>query len=169
VLSSKQLRSPPAPVNQILLLGASNLTQSLPIVIETAQLMCSRPSRFLIAAGHGRAYGTYSRVLFRDLPGIAQCSLWDDLTRGPKLPTYALLTDLGNDIAYEQPPERLIEWVCWCLDRLAECHARTIVTALPVPSLERLSPWQYRFLRMLLFPGRSLTREQALDRAQMRK
>jgi hypothetical protein len=56
--------------------------------------------------------------------------------------------------------------VCWCLDRLAECHARTIVTALPVPSLERLSPWQYRFLRMLLFPGRSLTREQALDRAQ---
>lgn len=149
-----------------MLLGASNLTQSLATVMETAQILCGRPSRFLIAAGHGRAYGVSSRVLFRGLPGITQCGLWDDLARGPRLPTFALITDLGNDLAYGQPAERLIEGVCWCLDRLAECSPRTIVTALPVQGLERLSPWHYQCFRMLLFPGRGLTQEQALDRAR---
>ncbi len=134
--------------------------------METAQILCGQPSRFLIAAGHGRAYGVYSRVLFRVLPGITQCGLWDDLAREPELPTFALITDLGNDLAYEQPPERLIEGVCWCLDRLAECYARAIVTALPVQGLERLSPWHYQCFRVLLFPGRGLTQEQALERAR---
>jgi hypothetical protein len=77
-----------------------------------------------------------------------------------------LVTDIGNDLAYGQPPERLIEWVCWCLDRLAQCNARIIVTALPVESLERLSPWRYQYFRALLFPGRELTQAQALERAR---
>jgi hypothetical protein len=150
------------PVNRIVLLGASNLTMSLPIVMETARRVCGGPSRFLIAAGHGRSYGTYSRVLLRGLPGVIQSGLWDDLANSPGLPTFALLTDLGNDIGYEQPPERLVGWVNWCLDRLAECNARIIVTALPVPSLEHLSPSRYRFFRTLLFPELSLSWEQAL-------
>jgi len=156
----------PTPVSRIVLLGASNLTISLPIVIETARRLCGRPSRFLIAAGHGRSYGVYSRVLFRGLPGVIQSGLWDDLARSPGVRTFALLTDLGNDIGYEQPPERLMEWVNWCLDRLAECDARIIVTALPIPSLEHLSPSRYRFFRSLLFPGLSLPWEEALARAR---
>jgi hypothetical protein len=54
----------------------------------------------------------------------------------------------------------------WCIERLTECNARIVVTALPVHSLERLSPWQYRFFRSLLFPSRRLTWEQAIERAQ---
>ena len=157
----------PTPVNRIVLLGASNLTMSLPIVIKTAQRVCGGPNQFLIATGHGRSYGVYSRVLFRGLPGIIECGLWDDLAKSPGLPTFALLTDLGNDIGYEQPPDRLMGWVCWCLDRLAEREARIIVTALPVPSLELLSSSQYRFFRTLLFPDLNLSWEQALSRVRV--
>jgi hypothetical protein len=150
------------PVNRIVLLGASNLIMSLPIVIETTRRVCGGPSEFLIAAGHGRSYGVYSRVLLRGLPGIIECGLWDELAKGPNIPTFALVTDLGNDIGYGKPPERLIEWVSGCLDRLAECDARIIVTALPLPSLEHLSPSRYRFFRTLLFPELSLSWEQVL-------
>jgi hypothetical protein len=153
-------------VNQIVLLGASNLTRALSTAMETAQLICGRPSRILVAAGHGRSYGVYSQVLFRGLPGITQCGLWDDLAKGPKVPTLALLTDLGNDIAYEISAEKIIEWVRWCVECLAEHKARMIITTLPVQSLERLSPEEYRFFRGLFFPGRRLSLQQALDRAR---
>jgi hypothetical protein len=152
-------------VNQIVLLGASNLTRALATTVEAAQRICGRPSRVLIAAGHGRSYGVYSQVLFRGLPGIIHCGLWDDLVKGPTLPTFALLTDLGNDIAFEISVEKIIDWVGWCLARLAEHRARIIVTTLPVQGLEGLSPWEYRFFRAVLFPGRHLTLQQALDRA----
>lgn len=152
------------PKNQIVLLGASNLTRCLASVLETAQRTCGGPSRFLIAAGRGRAYGMDSRILFRGLPGIIQCGLWDDLMEG--LPTFALLTDLGNDIAYGHPAEKLIEHVYGCIERLAEYRAKITVTALPAANLERLSPRQYYFLRTLLFPGQRLTYEQALARVR---
>jgi hypothetical protein len=153
-------------VNQIVLLGASNLTRALATTVEAAQRICGRPSRVLVAAGHGRSYGVYSQVLFRGLPGIIHCGLWDDLAKGPTLPTFALLTDLGNDIAFEISVEKIIDWVGWCLARLAEHRARMIVTTLPVQGLEGLSSWEYRFFRAMLFPGRRLTLQQALDRAR---
>ncbi|QBQ54205.1 SGNH/GDSL hydrolase family protein [Nitrosococcus wardiae] len=154
------------PVNQIVLLGASNLSRSLPRIVATAQLICGRPSRFLVAAGHGRSFGVYSRVGGRGLPGITQCGLWEDLVLEAPGPTFALLTDLGNDIAYGQLPEKLMRWVQWCLEQLAECRARTVITGLPLPRLEQLAPWQYYAFRTLLFPGQSLAWEQALARAR---
>ncbi|ADE16555.1 hypothetical protein Nhal_3531 [Nitrosococcus halophilus Nc 4] len=156
----------PRPVNQIVLLGASNLSRLLPRVMATAQLICGRPSRFLVAAGHGRSFGVYSRVGCRGLPGITQCGLWEDLVLEAPGPTFALLTDLGNDIAYEQSPEKLMRWVCWCLERLADYKARTVITGLPLFRLEQLTPWQYYIFRTLLFPGQSLTWEQALERVR---
>lgn len=153
-------------VNQIVLLGASNLTRTLATAVHTAQFLCGRPSRILIAAGHGRSYGVHSRVLFRDLPGITQCGLWDELAKEPRLPTFALLTDLGNDIAYEVPAEEIIGWVRWCMERLVEYQARIILTTLPLQNLEHLTSREYRFFRALLFPGRRLSLPHALDQAR---
>lgn len=107
-------------VNQIVLVGASNLTRALATAVEAPEHICGRPNRLLIAAGHGRSYGLYSRVLFRSLPGITQCGLWDKLRTGPTLPTFALLTDLGNDIAYGVSTGELIGWVRWCVERFTE-------------------------------------------------
>ncbi len=150
----------------MVLLGASNLTRGLATAIDAAQLICGGPSRILVAAGHGRSFAVYSRVLFRGLPGISQCGLWDERARGPKLPTFALLTDLGNDIAYGVSAEEIIGYVRWCVERLAEHQARIIITTLPVQRLERLSPRGYRIFRAVFFPGRRLSLEQALDGAR---
>lgn len=163
-VGNRERCQPSTPASQIVLLGASNLSRSLPLVIETAQHFCGRPNRFLIAGGYGRSYGVYSRMWFRGLPGITQCGLWDALARRPLLPTFALLTDLGNDIVYEQPLKKFISWVRCCLERLAECRARTVVTSLPIRSLQQLSPRHYYFFRRLFFPGRNLTWEQAVER-----
>ena len=153
-------------VNQIVLVGASNLTRALATAVEAAEHICGRPNRLLIAAGHGRSYGVYSRVLFRGLPGITQCGLWDKLATGPTLPTFALLTDLGNDIAYGVSTGELIGWVRWCVERLTEHRARIIITTLPMHCLERLSPRGYRILRAVLFPGLRLSLPEALERAR---
>jgi hypothetical protein len=152
--------------NQIVLLGASNLTRGLATAVETARFVCGSPSRVLVAAGHGRSYGVYSRVLFRGLPAITQCRLWDDLASGPELPTFALLTDLGNDIAYERSVDEIIGWILTCVERLAEHQAQTIVTALPMQRLERLRPGAYALFRTVFFPGRHITLQQVLNRAQ---
>ncbi|MGH8583446.1 MAG: hypothetical protein ACREWG_11815 [Gammaproteobacteria bacterium] len=153
-------------VNQFVLLGASNLTRALATAVDAARQVCGGPSRVLVAAGHGRSYGVYSRVLFRGLPGIRQCGLWDDLRKGPRLPTFALITDLGNDIVYGIAPEEILGWVRCCVECLAEHHARILVTRVPLQRLEQLTPSGYRLVRALLFPGRQLSLPEALDRAR---
>jgi hypothetical protein len=135
-------------------------------VVETAQSICGGPSRILVAAGHGRSYGVDSHFLFRSLPGISGCGLWADLATGPKLPTFALLTDLGNDLAYEKSVDEIIGWILSCIERLAKHQARIIVTALPLQNLERLTPGVYGLFRAMFFPGRRLTLQQALERAR---
>jgi hypothetical protein len=152
--------------NQLVLLGASNLTRGLATVLETAQLICGSPTRILVAAGHGRSYGVSSHFLFRSLPGISGCGLWNDLETGPKLPTFALLTDLGNDLAYEKSVDEITGWVLSCIERLAEYQARIIITALPLQNLERLTPTVFGLFRAMFFPRRHLTLQQALDRAR---
>ncbi len=82
------------------LLGASNLTRGISTVVETAQIVCQRPLEILAAAGLGRSYGIDSRVLGRTLPGIVHCGLWNTLSQKRPIPTYALITDIGNDILY---------------------------------------------------------------------
>jgi hypothetical protein len=156
----------PAPARRVVLLGASNLTRGLSTVVETARLLWSEPLDVLVAAGHGRSYGTSSRVLARTLPAILDCGLWHDLTQRPRLPTVGLLTDIGNDILYEAPVERIAAWVEQCLTRLAAVCERIAVTQLPLARLQRTNAWQYGLLRTLLFPDSRLAWPDARERAQ---
>lgn len=149
---------------RLVLLGASNLTRDFPAVVAIARGLLTPevgpgPVQIFSAAGHGRSYGTWSRVfLVRGLPGIAQCGLWSALEeqvrrgRGGDPPTHALLTDIGNDIAYGADPEDIAGWVETCLARLGAVGARTAMTLLPLASLGRLSPWKLQLLRLLFFP-----------------
>ena len=114
------------PRRRIVLLGASNLVRSLSIVVETARLIWQEPVEIMAAIGHGRSYGQNSQVLGRKISGIFSCALWQDLQNRPPLPTAALVTDVGNDLLYEVPIARLMEWVEGCLDQLAAAGATTI-------------------------------------------
>jgi hypothetical protein len=120
----------------------------------------------MAAMGHGRSYGQDSTVLGRKIPGIFPCALWHDLAQRPALPTAALVTDIGNDLLYGVPRERILDWVAQCLDRLADVGASTIVTQLPVASIERLSESRFRFFRAVFFPRSALTLSAAKDLAR---
>lgn len=130
-----------------------------------ARGIVGEPAEFLIAMGHGRSYGQRSSVLGRSLPGITQCGLWEAL-RQLKGPTSALITDIGNDVIYGVPVETILQWVAECVDRLEEAQATIVVTLPPMASLEKLTPWRFRIARSLLFPGRRITLDDALDRTR---
>lgn len=145
------------PRARVVLLGASNLTRGVSIVVETARLALGSPLEIFVAMGHGRSYGKPSRILGRTLPGIVECDLWGALAERPPLPTFALVTDIGNDVAYGVDVDVIAGWVETCLGRLDDRGARTVVTALPLERLRRLSPLAFHVTRAIFFPSRSLT------------
>ena len=149
------------PTRRVVLLGASNVTRSFATIVETARTIWNEPIEIMAAMGHGRSYGQDSEVLGRKISGIFPCALWQDLERRPPLPTVALLTDIGNDLLYGVPVERLLGWVEGCLARLEEVDATTIVTELPIANLESIGEARFRLFRRALFPRSGLTLEKA--------
>jgi len=153
------------PARRIVLLGASNLTKGIGTVLETSARLWGGPLEVFAALGHGRSYGRPSRFVGLGLPGIESCGLWRDLAAAPPRPTAALVTDIGNDLLYEEPVERIVSWVAACLDRLAEIEATTLVTLLPVDNLNALSPARFQFFRRLFFPSSRITKSEVTSRA----
>ena len=158
------------PIRRAVLLGASNLAISFPRILPLIQRQAGGPVEVLGAFGHGRSYGEWSCLAWtRHLPGIVTSGLWREIRQRPPLPTpavVALLTDVGNDLGYGHPVERIVSWVETCLSRLAELQAATVVTLLPLQSLERVPPWRFHLARTVLFPGRSIDRRDLLARAR---
>jgi hypothetical protein len=154
-------RARPQPIARVVLLGASNLRLSLPIVMQTAKARLGGPLAFYVAHGFGRSYGMWSRIPGRALPGITQCDLWNDLARSPSLPTFAMLTDIGNDLLYGASPEQLISWVEECVDRLGAHEARIMITELPISSILATSSLRYKIFRTIFFPPSRLTLDHA--------
>ncbi len=153
------------PVARVVLLGASNLTRGVSAAVGTAHMLLGGPLEFFIAMGHGRSYGVRTCILGRTLPGIDECGLWEALPRGGDRPTYALVTDVGNDIAFGHELQAIGSWVEHCLDRLLEIDARIVMTLLPTASLAALPPWRYQVARRVLFPMARLTLPEARSAA----
>lgn len=136
---------------RVVLLGASNLKMGFPQVLACLP----GPVEVLSALGHGRSYGMWSRLAWvRQLPGIVQCGLWQELERRPRLPTVAAVTDVGNDLLYGAPVPAIAGWIATCLERLARQDAEIVLGLLPLASLENLSAFRYHLVRQILFPGR---------------
>jgi hypothetical protein len=149
------------------LLGASNLALAFPTIVAVARDLVGAPIEVLAAIGHGRSWGAPSRVLLRELPGIASCGLWDELALLPPAPrTLAVVTDVGNDIAYGATTATIAGWVASCLDRLP-AGARTVMTRLPLASLRAVPQWRYSAIRAMLYPRRPLAKADALRRAAL--
>ena len=145
------------PALRAILLGASNLALALPLGVDGLRRRAGGPVEALAACGQGRSFGTWSRFFFvRGLPGILDCGLWPELDRLPPLPTVALVTDVGNDLIYGVDAATVASWVEACLGRLADQGAETVLTLLPLPRIERLTPRQYLMARSILFPGRNV-------------
>jgi hypothetical protein len=140
------------PQRRVILLGASNLTRGIATVVDACQCIWGSPLEIFAALGHGRSYGTRSTVLGRSLPSILNGDLWPALAERDRVPTAALITDIGNDLLYEQPVERIVDWVSGCLDLLAQHEARVVMTRLPIANIDSLPEWKFRLLRRAMFP-----------------
>lgn len=146
--------------SRVLLLGASNLSMELSTAVRMIGKTLPGPIDFHIADGFGRSYGSHSKFLTRELPGTLECDLWsavETLQEKDELPIYALITDIGNDIAYEVEPIEIGKWVEECVSRLEKWGARVVMTRLPVESLLRLSSFHLNTVRNILFPSCRLT------------
>lgn len=152
--------------NRFVLLGASNLTMHLYTAIKFLQQRVGGPSDVLVAAGHGRSYGGFSQIMFRELPGIISSGLWDRLASVNRLPTYAMLTDIGNDIPYGYSPEQILTWVNECVRRLQRQTDRIVLTNIPIDSIEAIPAWRYNMLRSIIFPNCQLTKNEVVELAK---
>lgn len=143
-------------MRRVILLGASNLTLGLPLGLASLRATLGAPLELLAAHGHGRSFGMSSRVLFRRLPGIRACGLWDDLAQRlpPEHPPLALVTDVGNDLLYGASIDAILAWVATSLERLRAQRAEIVVATLPVASILDLGRLRYRITKSLLFPGK---------------
>ncbi len=154
-----------ATARRVVLLGASNLTKSIGTVLDAATGSWGTPLDVMAALGHGRSYGRDTRFFGLELPGIEACGLWNDLAANSGAATAALVTDIGNDLLYEEPVDRITGWVERCLDRLSEAGSHTIVTVLPIDNLQTLSPARFRLLRTLFFPSSGIGLSEVTRRA----
>lgn len=152
--------------NRIVLLGASNLTRAFPTVVRSALASFERPLSIVSAMGFGRSYGQESSFLGKKILGIFQNNLWDKLQRDSLTPTTAFVTDIGNDLAYEVPVERVVEWIEACLDRLESVGAQIVLSDLPMSAIRDVGTARYRIFRTVLFPYCRLSWGEMLDRAE---
>ncbi len=145
---------PAAPLSRVVILGASNVEVHFASLVAAVRAILPGPLDMVSAAGAGRAYAVASRFLWRGLPAIDDCGLWPALAARPPLPTYALVTDVGNDLAYGVPAARLAAAIDQSAERLCALGARVVVTLFPERSVETLPGWEFTLFRSLLFPGR---------------
>ncbi len=138
-------------MTRVVLLGASNVTLGFGVISSLLRAGFPGPLDIRAALGHGRSYGTWSTLAFRSLPSIKSCGLWESLGE-PSRRSYALLTDVGNDLMYGQRPEIIARWVETCLRRLSDLDFRLIVTRLPLARIERLTAFRYHATRTSFFP-----------------
>lgn len=131
-----------------------------------SQQVFDAPLAIYAAKGHGRSYGKDSCCFGKKISGIFSCGIWNALEQEKNVPITALLTDIGNDLAYEVPVETVARWVAECMDRLLVQGARVVLSDLPIGVLRRVSAARYRFFRAVLFPQCRLTWLEMLRRAE---
>ncbi len=154
------------PQQRVVLLGASNLTIMFPTIVETLRATYAHPIELHVAKGFGRSYGLHSQFFGKKFPGILSSGLWPALNRARRLPTVAVVADVGNDLAYEAPVDKIIEWVERALDRLAVHDAHVVLNNVPIESLRMVGAARYYPLREALFPNCKLSRGEMLRRAE---
>jgi hypothetical protein len=144
----------------VVLLGASNLTRGISTVVNYARRLLGSPLDFYVALGAGRSYGTRTRILVRELPGIRESAIWRALEqRNHDAPVFALITDIGNDILYGASVAEIVEWLRDALDRLKAMQATICIVQLPEHNVLNFTNLQFWLLNKILFPGRNLNKE----------
>jgi len=156
----------PPEIQRVIALGASNLTRGFGSFLVVTSAAWGPELEVFAALGHGRSYGSGSRVLLRVLPGILQSGIWKALESQPARPARALVTDIGNDLLYGFSPQQTLDWVGEALRRLGAHTDDIVLTDLPMASIRSLTPLRYLLFRSILVPACRLSLEQVQTRAE---
>jgi len=154
-------------VKRVVLLGASNLSRGFPALVRSAKQWLGCPLEFLVAMGYGRSYGQESSFFGKKFCGILQSPLWEHLEQNGHVPTYALITDIGNDILYGVSVETILQWIAESLERLHKRGAQVVMTNMPIDSIHGLGRARFLLFRTFFFPACRLSLETVVARAEM--
>lgn len=147
--------------SNILLYGASNLWLSRRAALSQLRSRFSGHLRIGMANGPGRSYGLRAgNPLVRYQP---LCSVRFDFEQIAATHRLAVITDVGNDIAYAQAPQRVLEWVARLTADLESQGYRIIVGGVPRRSLERIHPGLFRAIAKLYYPQGSISKEHVIE------
>ncbi len=149
----------------ILLLGASNLSRAYSGLVSFFKLnLVSVEVKVLAAFGSGRAYSTSAGMLNIVYPPLSSCTLFDEAERVCQhySRVVALVTDIGNDIMYNVPQDRIVEDLECVLSRLALMQAEIHFTPIPKHLENNLGEKQFFILRALSYPRSRQTWKRAI-------
>lgn len=153
-------------VARVVILGASNVARGIGTIVDEARAKFGSPLEIMAAMGHGRSYGLTTSAVFRTLPGILDCGLWAELESRPPLPTWTIMTDVGNDIIYGCTVEQILGWINECAARMRPRSENLLLTGLPMESVSRISPFKFLALRNSLFPKSTMQLDDGLQSAR---
>ena len=144
------------PVARVVILGASNVARGIATIADVARETFGSPLEIIAAMGHGRSYGLTTSIPFRTLPGILESGVWQALESRPALPTWTILSDIGNDLIYGCRPEQVIHWIDNCSQRLRGMSNQLLMTGLPLASVQQVGWLRFHAFRNALFPQSTL-------------
>ena len=158
-------RHPESPV-LLILLGASNLSRAC-FALSRHLKTCLRPHpvEVLIASGPGRGYCAPGGLLTINYPPIDSSAIFEAAQRKSEsgYRVIALLTDIGNDIMYDVPVDKLIETIQHIFARLQSMNAEIFYTTSPVAFEKKVHPAWFYILRSLLLPFSRVSYDKATD------
>lgn len=149
------------PASRVVVLGASNVARGIGTIVDVAREQLGSPLEVWAAMGHGRSYGLTTSIPFRTLPSILECGLWRALASRPTLPTWTIVTDVGNDLIYGCHPDQVAEWIDEAARRMRNHSQRLLLTGLPLSSVQGIGRWRFHAFRSALFPKSTLQLDDA--------
>ena len=147
----------------LVVLGASNVYHSLPWLLS--RVAARGNCELFLACGPGRSYGAKAGNLLASYPGLGSIALFEHLesvAEGAELKV--VVADVGNDLIYEQPPEKVALWVDQVFVRFLELGAEVSWVDLPYESLKLLPPSLFYFFRSLYYWNSRVDLPTMLDR-----
>lgn len=151
--------------NRMIVLGASNVRRAR-VPLAKIFLQCfPAPVDLVFACGHGRSFVKTSRVLGWQLPGLIDAAWYERLRQYPAQRTFAMITDVGNDLFYRRTPEEILSSVERCIYRLGTIDHGVLIGP-PMDRLRQLRPSEFAKLRSMFFPRSSLQLSEAMQGAE---
>ena len=147
-------------------LGASNLARSFYGLKQCiTRCLFPRPVSFIHAMGPGRAYIAPGGILNTIYDPILKSEIIEEafIKREKGHQVIAFITDIGNDVMYGIPEDKIIEGLKSLITSLNKLKANIFITSIPVDLKNEINKIYFRTLRQIFFRNSTVEHHQALE------